>query len=61
MWFYHHKVINFIYPFVLEHLNLGEMLTKNMIINYKVYQNHQTEKSDTTFSWVSVTQTFKII
>ena len=36
MWFYHHKVINFIYPFALEQINLGEMLTENMIINYKV-------------------------
>ena len=29
MWFYYHKNINFIYPFVLEEINLGELLTEN--------------------------------
>ena len=57
MWFYHHKIINFIYPFALEQLNLGEMLTENMIINYKVTNtkkfkiryNLLLEKCDQTF------------
>ena len=36
MWFYHHKTIKFIYPFVLEQINLRELLTENTITNYKV-------------------------
>ena len=36
MWFYHHKTINFMYPFVLEQTNLGKLLTENMIINQKI-------------------------
>ena len=36
MWFYHHKIIYFIYPFVLEQVNLGELLTENMIIHNKI-------------------------
>ena len=26
MWFYHHKTINFFDPFILEQINLGELL-----------------------------------
>ena len=33
MWFYRHKIINFIYPFVFEQIYLGELLTENMIIH----------------------------
>ena len=36
MWFYNQKTINFIYPFVLEQINFLELLTENIIINYKV-------------------------
>ena len=36
MWFYYHKIINFMYPFVFEQINLGELLTENLIINHKV-------------------------
>ena len=35
MWLYHHKLINFMYPFVLDQINLGELLIANMIINHK--------------------------
>ena len=38
MWFYHHKIINFIYPFGLEHTYFGEMLTENMIINKSTWR-----------------------
>ena len=36
MWFYHQKTINFIYLFVLEQIHFVELLTENIIINYKV-------------------------
>ena len=36
MCFYHQKTINFIYPFILEQINFVELLTENIIINYKV-------------------------
>ena len=33
--FYHHTIMNFIYPFVLEQIN-SELLTENKIINHKI-------------------------
>ena len=46
MWFYHHKIVNFMYPFVLK-----------KVVRRTVDEKH----ADTSFSWASETQTFKSI
>ena len=46
-------------PFVLEQINLGELLTQKH--DYKSQDYQHTKKSDTSFSWANVTQTFKVI
>ena len=56
MWSYHHKTINFIYSFVLDQINFVELLTENIIINYKV----TNAKVRCRLQVGSVTQTFKI-
>ena len=53
MWFYHCNTVNFIDPFVKEQINLDLL----QIIRLPT----PTQKSDTCFSWVSVTEPFKIM
>ena len=49
--FYHHKIINFMYPFVLEQINLGELLTENMIIYHKVTNTKKAESQKQASVW----------